>query len=283
MAPLISRETMRFLTQRPAMPLAQFVEYLWFYDGVTPAHSLERVLPEGAFELLINLHEEPRHIFHEENLTCAATFRGSWIAGMHLKPVVIDTAPDSSMMGVHFRPGGAALVLGLPASELSDRVVELDAIWGSDSRSLRDQLLEAIGPGAKFERLEKFLLQRAPKRLTESSSLAHAIRIFESAAESVSIRKVAAEIGWSHKHLISTFQSRVGMSPKEFSRVRRFQNSVRALQPSRFSTLAEIALSSGYYDQSHFNTEFKAFSGLTPIEFLRDAEGRANFIPLRTG
>src|SRR5678815_11535 len=58
--PLISRETVRFLTHRPAMPLAQFVDYFWFYDGLTPANSLERVLPESTFEILINLREEPR-------------------------------------------------------------------------------------------------------------------------------------------------------------------------------------------------------------------------------
>jgi len=264
------------------MPLARFVDYFWFYDGLTPAHALERVLPEGTFELLINLREEARHTFHTGNLACAATFRGSWIAGMHLKPVVIDTASDSSMMGVHFRPGGAAALLGLPASELSDRIIELDAIWGAGSRRLRDRLLEAIEPAAKFRCLEKFLLWRVESRLPESPCLTHAIRIFQSAPESVSIRKVAAEIGWSHKHLIATFQSFVGVSPKQFSRVRRFQNAVRTLQLSHSAALAEIALSCGYYDQPHFNSEFKAFSGLTPTDFLRDAQGRANFIPLRT-
>jgi AraC-like DNA-binding protein len=248
---------------------------------LTPAHSLERVLPEGTFELLINLREEPRHTFHAANLACAKTFRGSWIAGMHLRPLVIDTASNSSMMGVHFRPGGAALVLGLPASELSDRVVELDAIWGADSRNLRERLLEAIEPAAKFKCLEKFVLRRADNRLVESACLAHAIRIFQSAPESVSVRKVAAEIGWSHKHLINAFQSCVGVSPKQFSRVRRFQNAVRTLQLSQSTALAEIALSCGYYDQPHFNSDFKTFSGLTPTDFLRDAKGRSNFIPLR--
>jgi AraC-like DNA-binding protein len=264
------------------MPLAQVVDYFWFYDGLTPAHRLERVLPEGTFELLINLREEPRHTFHAENLACAATFRGSWIAGMHLQPVVIDTAPDSSMMGVHFRPGGAAALLGLPASELSDRIVELDTIWGPDSCFLRERLIEAIEPAEKFKYLEKFLLRRADNRLAENSSLAHAIRIFQSAPESVSVRRVAAEIGWSHKHLITTFQSSVGVSPKQFSRVQRFQKAVRTLQLSNSTALAEVALSCGYYDQPHFNSEFKTFSGLTPTDFLHDAAGRANFIPLRT-
>src|SRR5690349_15913191 len=116
---------MRFLNYRPPMPLAQWVEFFWFYDGLTPAHRLERVLPEGTFELLINLHEELRHTFHPDKLSCAASFRGSWIAGMNSRPVVIDGAPDSSMMRVHFRPGGASIVLGTPGHELADRIIEM--------------------------------------------------------------------------------------------------------------------------------------------------------------
>src|SRR5256885_1799881 len=107
---------MRFFRHQPAMPLAAFIDFLWFYDGLTPGHRLERVLPDGSFELLINLREEPRHTFDPDSLKCAASFRGSWIAGMHSDPVVIDTAPDSSMMGIHFRPGGAALFLAMPAT-----------------------------------------------------------------------------------------------------------------------------------------------------------------------
>ncbi len=270
---------MRFLSHFPSMPLAAFVESFWFYDGLSPAHRLERVLPEGTFELLINLREEPRHTF-SESLDCAATFRGSWIAGMHSTAVIIDTAPNSSMMGAHFRPGGAPLVLGFPGHELSDRIVEAEAIWGLDSMRLRDALIDAPAPAAKFRCLESFLLGRLRGHSNENPSLAHAVRIFRSVPESVSVRKIAAEIGWSHKHLIETFQTRVGMSPKQFSRVQRFQKTVRTLQQHSIAPLAEIALSCGYYDQPHFNAEFKSFSGLTPTEFLRDAGGRANFIPL---
>jgi len=272
---------MRFIVHRPVMPLMEFVDFFWFYDGLTPAHRLERVLPEGCFELLINLHEEPRHTFDLEHLTARASFRGAWIAGMHSQPIVIDTAADSSMMGVHFRPGGAAPLLGVPASELCDQVVGLEAVLGSDARRLRNQLLDASTPETKFRCLEKRLQGNAV--ICQRPSLAHAIRVLRSAPEEVSIKKIAAEIGWSHKHLIDQFHAVVGMSPKRFSRVQRFQQAVRSLQRSGSSSLTEFALESGYSDQAHFNAEFKIFSGLTPSQFLRDADGRENFIPIRPG
>jgi AraC-like DNA-binding protein len=239
------------------------------------------VLPEGCFEFLINLHEERRHTFHLDHLTETASFRGSWIAGMHSQPVVIDTAENSSMMGIHFRPGGAAPLLGMPASELCDQVVDLEAVWGGSARSLRNQLLDAARPQAKFRVLEESLRRFAVAG--ERPLLADAIRILQSAPEEVSIRKIAAEIGWSHKHLIEQFHIVVGMSPKRFSRVQRFQQAVRTLQRSRPSSLTELALRSGYYDQAHFNSEFRIFSGLTPTEFVREAGGRENFIPISGG
>jgi AraC-like DNA-binding protein len=272
---------MRFLAHRPAMPLAEFVDFFWFYDGLTPAHRLERVLPEGSFELLINLREEPRHIFNLEELKALTSFRGAWLAGMHSQSVVIDTAPDSSMMGVHFRPGGAAGVLGIPAGELCDRVIELEGIWGSDAARLRSQLLEAPTPRAKFRCLEHFLIRKAGGRARPL--VMHAIRVLQSAPESTTMKKIAAEIGWSHKHLIEQFHVVVGMSPKRFTCVQRFQRAVRMLQRTRPKSLTEVALECGYYDQSHFNAEFRSFSGLTPTEFLRDAQGRENFIPIVGG
>jgi AraC-like DNA-binding protein len=272
---------MRFLVHRPALPLAQFIDFFWFYDGLTPAHRLERVLPEGAFELLINLHEEPRHTFHLDHLCAVASFHGSWIAGMHSQPVVIDTAPNSSMMGIHFRPGGAAAVFRIPASELCDQVVGMEALWGSDAQRLRNQLLDAPTPQARFRSLENFLLRNVAQY--ENPLIAHAIRILQNAPEEASVKKIAAEIGWSHKHLIEKFHATVGMSPKRFSRVQRFQRAVRTLQRAAPQSFTDLALKCGYYDQAHFNSEFKIFSGLTPTEFVRDAQGRENFIPIGAG
>jgi hypothetical protein len=121
---------------------------------------MERVLPEGRFELVIDLREVPRKLYENERGRRWTEYRRSWISGTHSRYIVIDVLPASSMIGVHFRPGGAAAFLCCPAEEFADRVVELDCVWGRAAGELREALLEAPAPLGKFAVLERFLGSR---------------------------------------------------------------------------------------------------------------------------
>ena len=99
------------------------------YVDLSPDHDREHVLPDGTFELIVNLQEIPRKLFHGANSAAYDAFERGWISGAHSKFLVIDALPRSSMIGVHFKPGGAAAFLGVPGDELAGQVVELDAVW----------------------------------------------------------------------------------------------------------------------------------------------------------
>src|SRR4029077_18522499 len=147
-------------THVPRPPLNQFVELLWFHEGLNCDHRLERVLPDGSMELIINLRDEARHVFDRVTHRPQQSYRGSWLSGPHSQFIIIDTAPNASMMGAHFRPGGASAFFGLPLCELQNRVVDLETFWKGSAQSLRDHLLEAPTPPAKFRILEEALLAR---------------------------------------------------------------------------------------------------------------------------
>jgi hypothetical protein len=142
---------MTFERQVPAPPLNLFVEFLWFYDGFAPSHRKEKLLPDGTMELIIELRDHPKHTYDRKTLSTQNEYRGAWLSGMHNDYIVIEASPGS-MMGVHFRPGGAWPFFGAPLSEFTDNVFELDAVIGSEASSLRDQLLAAPTPAMKFER-----------------------------------------------------------------------------------------------------------------------------------
>ena len=74
---------MTFRTRKPCSPLGHFLEFLWFYSGDQPAHRLERVLPDGSAELVINLDDTPRKRFDRNDLRRLETFRRAWISGVH--------------------------------------------------------------------------------------------------------------------------------------------------------------------------------------------------------
>jgi len=171
---------MIYQTYRPSFPLSQFIEFLWFFEGACPGCTKERVLPNGVCELIINLRPEPKRLFDRENLSRYQSFRRSWISGTHSEFIVIDASENSSMRGIHFKPGGAHPFFEFPISELADAAVEFDTVWGGQATEFRDRLLELVDPIDKFRALEEFLLLRLSHARPHSHRVAFALRQFES-------------------------------------------------------------------------------------------------------
>jgi len=113
----------------PRPPLSLFVENLWFYEDLAVDHTREKLLPDASMELVIDLREGFKKLYDREEKNRHAGFNRCWISGIQRQYIVIGAETGSSMMGVHFRTGGAAPFFGFPISELSDEVVELDLIW----------------------------------------------------------------------------------------------------------------------------------------------------------
>jgi AraC-like DNA-binding protein len=267
----------------PGAPLARFIDWFWFYEDGQPGHRREHVLPEGTFELVIDLRDERRKLFNRDDPQRYTSFRRSWLSGTHSEYIVIDALPDSSMMGVHFKPGGAAPFLPLPADELRNRVVELDAIWADGCWTLRERLLEARGPHLKFRRLEEFLLKRLARSEadgTQRQRISWALDRFQRDPCALTIRSVVDQLGISHKHFITQFRQQVGLTPKLFCRIRRFQQVLSAISARRPIEWADIACDCGYADQAHFVHDFRAFAGLNPTAYLSRRLDEPNFVPV---
>ena len=272
---------MIYATHVPGPPLNQFIELLWFHEGFNADHRLERVLPDASMELIINLQDEDRHMFDRVTHRPRETYRRSWLSGPHSEFIVIDTAPNASMIGVHLRPGGASAFFRLPLSELRNSVVELDTLWNCEAQNLRDRLLEAHSPSAKLRILEDALLARWRGFAPRHRAVIHALECFTCEPQSVTVGKVTAEIGLSARRFIEVFTEQIGMTPKVFCRVRRFQSAINEIQRSRDVVWADVATGCGYYDQAHFINDFKEFCGITPGDYLEERPEYPNFLPIR--
>ena len=264
----------------PGPPLNRYVDFFWYYVDLLPDHDREYVLPDGTFELIINLQDTPRKLFHRTDGNSWDDFRRGWISGAQWKFLIIDALQHSSMIGVHFKPGGAATVLGFPATELAGHVIELDAVWGDAVWDWREQLLAALTPAAKFATLERLLTQKLCESPQPSkNAIDWALNRFVAEPTLPTITSVLSRIGFSHKHFIELFRREIGLTPKLFCRVRRFQQVLIEVQTRPEINWADIACSCGYFDQSHFVHDFFEFSGVNPSAYLaRCLEGERNFI-----
>ena len=260
----------------------QYIAFLWYYVDLFPDHDREHVLPDGTFELMINLEGRPRKLFDRANLSRHRSFRRGWVSGAHKEYLVIDALPASSMIGAHFKPGGATGLLGLPASELTGQVVELDALWGEGIWEWRDKLLatpDAEGKLALFEQLLTERLAKASSKNGHNHQVKWALSRLLQTPDLPSIQVLTQELGMSHKHFIQQFRREVGLTPKLFCRIRRFQHVLASVQSGKTVSWADIACSCGYFDQAHFVNDFVAFAGINPSTYLQQhLEGEPNFV-----
>ena len=269
---------MIYRTYTPQPPLAAFVEMFWLYEGYNPPHAKERRLPDGSMELVINLREDAIRLYDPQYHDRFRSTRGCVISGTYTKYVVLDTASQSSMIGIHFKPGGAFPFLNLPATELRDETIPLDVLWGATANELRDQLREAQSPETRFRILEHSLLAQLARPLTRHPAITFALKEFQNTTHTIA--DVTGQIGLSPKRFIAIFSKEVGLTPKLFCRIRRFQETLQRIRCGKQVDWAEIALACGYFDQAHFIHDFQAFSGFNPGAYLRHQGEHLNHVPL---
>jgi AraC-like DNA-binding protein len=271
---------MHLLTYVPRPPLSEFVQLFWLHEGDAPPHARERLLPTGTVELVINLRDDPLRACGPRDADRLRVFRGPLVCGPHSEFFVIDTTDQASILGVHFKPGGAFPFLGLPAGDLHNQHAPLDALWGARAAELRDRLLEARTPPGKFRVLEQCLLARAAGALARHPAVAFALRSFQGGTHAGTVADVTEQVGLSPRSFIQRFTDEVGLTPKLYCRVQRFQQVLHLIDRRQTPDWPMVALACGYYDQAHFIHDFRAFSGLNPTAYVRDRGEHLNHIPL---
>ena len=267
---------MRLVMRRPSTVLAPFVDQLWYFQGDLP-HGRERILPTGTMQLLVNLHEDELRSYHGEGLASVHRIGGAALCGAFTRHFAIDTAEQREIVGVGFRPGGAFPFFAAPADATCEVHAELGDLWGRDGQVVRERVLEAATPQGKLAVLDTILRERAVRPLASDGSLEHATVALAGGA---SVAAVAEQLGTSSKTFGRRFSERIGLTPKRYARVSRFQRVLDRITAARPPAWAELALDCGYFDQAHFIHEFREFAGICPTDYDTSGTGGRNHVRL---
>lgn len=238
-----------FLLRTPSPRLAPFVEHLWYYERVASV-STEAVLPTARMQLIVGLSEAP------------GAALAPLVTGVATRPVVIDTAPMRRIVGAVFRPGGAGAFLEAPCDELRDQDVELELLWGSSARDVRERLATQPSPAATLDTLDLVLRERL-SMATLPGLVEASVHLLE---RGEAVGDIVDTTGASRSRLVRTFRRFVGTTPKRYASLARFQRAVRILSRGA-QDHAELALALGYFDQAHFAHEFRRFAGRSPTAY----------------
>jgi AraC-like DNA-binding protein len=271
----------------PAEPLRRYVAYYTGYRqrGVPPARH--RGLPSPFLTLIFTLNEPLVLLAHPDPRQPPGEF-AALLGGLHSAPALVVHDGAQSGVQVALRPFGARALLGLPAGELAELDVPAEAVLGGACAEFRDRALAAASWPERFAILDEILLRvgsgrgvgpgtgRAPGVAPEVS---FAWRRLLRAGGAVRVSDLAAETGWSSRHLTGRFRTEIGLTPKAAARVIRFSRARhllirQATSPAEAGDigyrLADLAVACGYFDQAHLAREFRSLAGCPPSQWLAE-------------
>ncbi len=257
-----------FLIAPPPPDLAGIVECFWISRGrVTFLH--EKILPQNNVELMFNL----RKPFGVPNRPPAdRLFKRAWVAGMQREWLTVtpqyDPSEPSYLLSVRMPPLGAYRLLGMPLGSVAQNVFELDSVLGAEVAAVHQRLGDCEDEAEQFRVLCDFARSRmALSRVKLRADAQIAVDTLTRTAGTERIESICRSMSISRKHLGELFDTHVGLTPKTYARMFRFRRVVDLVQRGQGLDWTRIALSCGYYDQAHFNHEFREFSGMSPSEY----------------
>lgn len=267
-------------TYFPRFPLNQFVDCFFYHAGYNPAHSVDRFLPDGNVEIIIDLHDAPQYIYDNVTLKEVQACHHVWASGVRTEPISIGSGKAAEMIVIYFKKGRAHPFFPVPMSEISDCVLDADLLWGKRFGYLREKILETKELSRKFVVIEEFLLRQFQSKLDPDPVVEYAVDRIIATPDQISLGKLNDSIGYSQKHFISLFKSQVGITPKAYLRIMRFQKAINEIEEIQKVEWTAIAQDCGFYDQAHLIKDFRAFSGLTPEQYVRSKSELLNYIPV---
>jgi AraC-like DNA-binding protein len=263
---------------RPA--LRPFIEVLWATDEAAEYRAAvarrEHVLPTGRMHLAIRLSDDPLRLFDNTGDNAGRVVSEAVVGGARDSFYIRDVSKPLCSVGAVLRPGAAQALFGVAAHELAGRHTPLEDLWGRPAASMRDRLADLRSLDERLDAFEAVLASRLPRARGLHPAVAQAL---ERLVDVPNIQEVVKESGYSHRTFISLFHGAVGLTPKLYCRVLRFQRALRSASAAD-SSLLDVALAAGYTDQAHFNREFREFVGVTPTEYRQAAPKFANHVPV---
>ncbi len=252
----------------PIEPLRKYVRYFWTLED----NRLNSV--EGTFKILSDglpgmiFQENPTAFRSKENEELPQCFLYGQTTG-YKEQQAIDSFKN---FGIYFQPNAIKSIFGIDAYELTNRHIDINDIVKTN---MAERLLENVSTEERIKLLSSFLVKHIEKRKIENENINFATTLLQNG---LSLQKIQQELNISERTLERFFKQHIGISPKLYARISRFQSALENIRDPQFYKLTDISYRADYFDQSHFIRDFKEFAGASPTQFkLKANEIVANF------
>ena len=253
----------------PDPRLAAYVESYLGYSMKGFPPGLHRGLPGRNMTFIVSIGNPIDVVEQTDPAEAPGSYR-CVVGGLQMRQATISHCGEQEGVAIELTPLGSRALLGTPAAALWNSSHELGDVVGRGGDELWERLQLAVSWDERLAACDTVLLGLLAEAQV-APELDHSWHRLVETGGSVGVAELAAEVGWTRQHLARRFGREFGLAPKSAGRVMRFERARRMLQHSpSYVTLAQVAASCGYFDQSHFTHEFVEMAGCTPSQWLID-------------
>lgn len=262
---------------KPSEILSKFIRYYWTLEILNPKNPEPyRVIPLGCVELMFFFKKPYVKISSDGNTS--ESYSRTVIRGQQSSFVDLRATGDIGIFSVIFRPHGAMMFFSLPLNKLTDQSIALSDIAGKEASTLSEQIENSESNIERVHYIERFLLKKLlEKEYYDFKRINSVIHKIISSKGEITVDEMSYEACLSNKQLERKFSKYVGMSPKQYLKIVRFQKVLKTKELNPDLSLTSLAYDCGYYDQAHFIKDFKLIAGMTPKSFFSLGDTHSDF------
>jgi AraC-like DNA-binding protein len=250
---------------KPPEHLAEYIRFFWVLESDVPYQH--HAVADGHAEMIFHYSGTFTEVIHGRE-------ESSWISGVQAQSQrsrTFQTGTGFGIFGVYLYPYMLSTLFNIPAHVLSNEMPDLQTLLGSEGRELEEKIMLVDNHQARVKILSEFIEKKIIQRNSPLDKMSIAIRHTLERDGQVSVQHMANDFGLSVRQFERSFKKYSGFSPKLYTRIVRFSNAVKTYRTKDVS-LTTIAYACGYYDQAHFNEDFKTFAGVTPTKYFQSIQ-----------
>ena len=256
----------KYQEYKPSDYLARYIERYWsVYSEKSLFLDKENLNPDGTVELIFNFGDCHTQL----NKGVKTNFKGSFIIGVRKQSLYFSHADKLDLFSVRFKAGGFYPFFKIPVHSFSNGFYGLQDLFGNEFDEMEEKLYEAQSIEQRAYLVENCLQKKLDQHSEEYSFVEGVSRQIINHS-STNLHKLIPQFNTSYKTLERKFKNVMGLTPSELCKITRFNRALSLMYSPRINSLTEVAYDSGYYDQAHFNREFKNLTGYNPGQFIKE-------------
>ncbi|MDH4473067.1 MAG: helix-turn-helix transcriptional regulator [Fluviicola sp.] len=248
----------------PSAALAPFVKCFWSLESDDETHERDRIFPDGNIELILHY----RDLFKKyDDAGNAVVQPRSFFHGQLKRYFELQPTGKVGVFSARFHPAGLRPFVPFSVSKITDLTAPTTQAWGEKAIQLERDLLKADTTEQRISIMETFLLGQLNQEQVDAIVENCVGSIIEQSGIT-SVDELTQQQAIGKRALERRFQQSVGLSPKLFARIIRFNYALQLIEKRDFSNFTVIAYEGGFYDQAHFIKDFHDLTGLNPKQYF---------------